>query len=506
MFLHLHPTGDSNDSGPNQGTDQGTPTSTTIPGEGQTATSTSASSTATPSATPYFIVAAEGVSEETFKDYTQKFIRDPVKDVIVGSLAKARVMALNETEVKDMKQSSLISTVIINKIPKSIKFHSEETGILSSLRKRTAPARDSVDDSRLVVPINLDTRTAVDGIDLGHLRSLTERWDDIPFIGDYVFERNPGRGTYIYVVDDGVNIGLDEFGPDTEEVIVGPDNQSHGTAVASMAVGRKLGVAPDAVLVSVMYSESGGHEQIFQALDATYNHIRRNAREGKAVITMAWGFPTSQPEASYLATYINGFIQSGAVPVCAGGNNGKHAGNDGLFSSSVPAGLGPHISGLITVGAVDELGKRADFSAKCDLQDATSSCLSAYAAGVDLDVRADDGSIHTTSGTSLSAGIVSGLAAYILALPQPEVQSLIRGNGLNNIAVNVEALISDWSWSRDPDEEAMFPNVVWNMALAHAGSPNSKREDNLAQGKSSTKGKLMQGSTVVSYPPTNAAL
>jgi hypothetical protein len=239
--------------------------------------------------------------------------------------------------------------------------------------------------------------------------------------------------------------------------------------VAGAAVGKNLGVASSANLVSVAFSLLNEADTML-ALTNTYNDIVSKNRQGKAVINMSWGWsaPTRDSLNYWMAKAINMFIEIGVVPVCAAGNNGNQALSSELISANVPAAYRGQIDGLIVVGAVDSGGKRTVFTPRCDALDSTSTCATAYAMGEDVTCATNESSYKLDSGTSFASPIVAGLAAYIMAHPNADVQTFVNGGSNGQIASKVSTIIQGWSWSRNASDGLNYPNVAWNGVVANS--------------------------------------
>ena len=286
----------------------------------------------------------------------------------------------------------------------------------------------------------------------------------------HFLRQNRGNGTVVYVMDTGIFAAHDEFsgGPNnTSRVIAGYDvarsvpigasncysenkatapcfddwselaAASHGTSVASLVAGKNIGVAPDAMIVSIRVMNERG-------LATTHTYI-----DGlDAIIHHAWS--SSAPPFQTAIVNISGWVldrlnatssEGPAVPystvekkindmifgVDANGNrnaNGKKfffvvAGNniDGGCGRSqmvdrFPAILGREIDGLVTVGGMTE--DNASWSGSCR---GGVEVLAPAQAVFSATITAHDQyrGKHMRSGTSFAAPIISGIAAMLLS-------------------------------------------------------------------------------------------
>jgi subtilisin family serine protease len=219
----------------------------------------------------------------------------------------------------------------------------------------------------------------------------------------------PGPSKPVTVIDSGVDVTHPEFvsRPDTtmlnEQTLV-LDDDDHGTEVASV-VGAPIngvglaGVYPQAVLRSWDASPVG-----FISSGSVVKGIVTAARMGPGVINLSFGGSDPDPLIENALLFA---FRKGSLVVAS-------SGNDGLVGSplSYPASY-PHV---LTVGATDETGGVTSFSSE----------------SVDVDLAApgrhiplaeplsyDPTGYITASGTSYSAPIVAGAAAWVwTARPQ----------------------------------------------------------------------------------------
>ena len=163
----------------------------------------------------------------------------------------------------------------------------------------------------------------------------------------------------IAVIDSGVDVGH----PDLAGRVVGQFNAAsetdttdvtdeigHGTFVAGVAAATPdngigiAGASYGASVLAVKVADENG--EIWT--DALANGIRWAADNGADVINLSLGSPSTDPTESAAIAYAR---SKGVVVVAA-------AGNDGWSAKSYPAAT----AGVISVGATDAAGHRADFS------------------------------------------------------------------------------------------------------------------------------------------------
>ncbi|MCU0884089.1 MAG: S8 family serine peptidase [Beijerinckiaceae bacterium] len=173
-----------------------------------------------------------------------------------------------------------------------------------------------------------------------------------------------------------------------------PSASRHGTAVASMLIGREgspaPGLAPAARLVAIdaFHRDSAG-------LDATdaFDLVRALdllASQQAAVINLS----LTGPDNAVLARMIATLIDAGRLIVAAAGNDGPRA--RPLYPAAYP--------GVIAVTAVDEAGQPWRRAARGDH-------IAFAALGVDLALAGRNGGAEAYTGTSFAAPTVSAMIA-----------------------------------------------------------------------------------------------
>jgi subtilisin family serine protease len=288
----------------------------------------------------------------------------------------------------------------------------------------------------------------------------------------------------VYVVDTGVEMTHDEFAegnviagidvartfkpgvggcenddsathPCIPPTPVGVNVATHGTGVASIIAGRNVGVAPGASLVAVRILSSVDSDWV-TGMNAIIKHAWDPAtpQVTTAVVNMSDQLaPLAGSNAASHALFEQK-VRDMVFGVDAKGNrdaNGKHfffsvaAGNAAEPSKPgaargqcgpnyevalYPATLGKSIAGVVTVGGTTAENRMWDGSCRGDLVELFAPAdhvLAACPTGR-YDYRA-----FLDSGTSWSAPIVAGAAAWLLTifprLTPPEIESLLENTG-----------------------------------------------------------------------------
>lgn len=238
----------------------------------------------------------------------------------------------------------------------------------------------------------------------------------------------------LYIFDTGVNVNHPEFNyPEFEheefwtiEPGVFGDNIGHGTGVASMALGKNLGVANNAKLVIVKIANQTTQASILQlgqAIDAIVARASADPMKTR-IVNMSWGVARS----AYLDAKIQGMLDLGITVVAA-------AGNDGIDVENIsPAGM----DDVITVASIDKYDIPAGFNnispSDAGVTTGHGLNLDIFAPGEDVMIAVGGNYYQVVSGTSFSAPLVAGVAAEIGALtnafvPMTQMKSLILDTG-----------------------------------------------------------------------------
>lgn len=227
----------------------------------------------------------------------------------------------------------------------------------------------------------------------------------------------------LYIMDTGINFDHQEFDyPELEKADfftleafngVYSDQTGHGTAVASMAVGKNLGIADHAKLMNVKIGglvdgdfRSASIFEVGVAIDAILAEAATDPSKPR-LVNMSWGTPRSP----WLDSKVLSLIDAGISVVCAAGNSGVSV--DDITPAGIPE--------VITVGATDKYDIPSGFNniAPNDsgLVTATGGTLNLFAPGDGVTAAGFDqnDSYLVVAGTSFAAPIVSGIATAILS-------------------------------------------------------------------------------------------
>ncbi len=289
-----------------------------------------------------------------------------------------------------------------------------------------------------------------------------------------------GAGSVVYVMDTGVLASHVEFG---NRVIAGLDTTgslavgsssckspnkalqpcysnwnelvgaSHGTSVASLVAGQNVGVAPEAMIVSVRVMNESALATTRTYLDGLNAIIRHsydpNTPQFRTAVVNISGWVleklASMPDPAPVPySVVERKIREMVAGVDAQGRpdpNGKRfffvvAGNNvdnGCGRSGVvdrfPAILGKDLEGLITVGGMTEENSWWPGACRGGLEILAPS-QDIFSATITANDHYRGRSPNLRSGTSFAAPIISGIAARMLSenpfLTPPEIESIIE--------------------------------------------------------------------------------
>jgi hypothetical protein len=224
----------------------------------------------------------------------------------------------------------------------------------------------------------------------------------LPMLNNFLPESR-GENVSIYLVDSGINANLDEF---SEANIINlysynneySDDFGHGTAMASVIVGKTLGVSTDCILKNVKIPmKSLIH--ISDLLEA-FNIILDDKTDSDeiAIINCSWTISKSK----ILDSKIRELLDANFLVVAAAGNTLSAADN---FS---PVGL----NSVLGVGASDAFDRVISWGTNAGSNWGPE--VDIFAPGIEVTCLTTDGQYVETSGTSVAAAITSAAAAQYI--------------------------------------------------------------------------------------------
>ena len=291
----------------------------------------------------------------------------------------------------------------------------------------------------------------------------------------------------LYIMDSGIDATNPEFvGTDLEieewyccpNLYAAGDQKGHGTAVASMAVGKNLGITDNVKLKTIkiagVYSEdplvmpdspTGGQATITElgdALDALLNVVIADPTKSR-ILNVSWGVARS----AYLDAKFQALMDVGVTLVSA-------AGNDGIDVSLItPAG----IVESLTIGAIDKFDIPSGFN---NISPSDSGVTSA--AGLELDMFAPGDNIMTAhtgsygnvtgeysinSGTSFAAPLVAGVCCVVASM----------NDGLVNMDAMKETILTTGTKNALLFEDSTFTTLQNNLLYVFTADPLASYKD-----------------------------
>lgn len=245
----------------------------------------------------------------------------------------------------------------------------------------------------------------------------------------------------VYVVDSGINWNHPEFanvvGEDFWKVPAltsFADVQTHGTRVASCIAGENIGVARNIKLFSVKIIEPTYMPTLLDlgnALNAILAKATANPNVTR-IVNVSWFVD----ENAWLESKFQALLDAGVTVIAAAGNTGID------IATTTPGGM----TGVITVGSIDKYDIPSGFNSIAPSDSGLTTnyglMLDIFAPGDSVVVAKADGSYTINSGTSYSAGYVSGVAAQIAAMFEGSVPNPILMEKLIDVSTK-DALLFD---------------------------------------------------------------
>lgn len=209
------------------------------------------------------------------------------------------------------------------------------------------------------------------------------------------------------------------------------DPAGHGTHIAGLiaADGKEFkGVAPDAKLVSLRVLDANGNGSLSSVVRAFDWVLKYGSRNSIRVLNLSWGAPQSN---SYHSDLLSAMVESvwfrGIAVVAA-------AGNGGAAGTITTPGSDPFV---ITVGSFDDQGtasfgddRRSSFSSRGPTLDGFTKpdvlAPGRHVRSLRAAFSEDDRYVRMT-GTSASAGFVSGVAALVASEHKSYSPTKIKG-------------------------------------------------------------------------------
>ena len=264
----------------------------------------------------------------------------------------------------------------------------------------------------------------------------------------------------------------------------------HGTSVASVAVGKNFGVASKANLIMVKMFNGISTGKPLPGAPATvvtpsyaawrwatnkiFVDIIERRLERKAVVNLSYAIEEAGESDGKLRNLLGRFLRicaANKIVVVVGsgnfGNQWRGGPSDALIKQKpdfpatpwnqdfeIPGNLATAYPSLIVVGGINRNGSLFFRTTPVTSPGREPISVYALASGVKVALPFTDTASRRDSGCSFSAGIISGLVAYTLGLPD----SMTNLANSQNFVRDVKSLIQSNAWQRVPLEKQLnFP-------------------------------------------------
>ncbi|KAJ3048946.1 hypothetical protein HK097_010050 [Rhizophlyctis rosea] len=242
----------------------------------------------------------------------------------------------------------------------------------------------------------------------------------LPLVPTYTYPPTAGSGIKVYVLDSGINPIASEFddrvttGLNTVEAEGNEDLKGHGTFVASLAGGRRFGVAKRVGLVSVKVFDktgTGTTSDLIRGIEYVVQEFNRTKEN--SIINISG----TQVSSRTLNLVVNGAVSFG-VPVFVSASHTpapfQHP-SPLLRSSNTPLPCPkrstdaceyspPSAASALTIASTNASDYVSPFSN-------TGRCIDFFAPGENLTAMWGNGTVQTKSGTSFASPVAAGVMA-----------------------------------------------------------------------------------------------
>ena len=306
-----------------------------------------------------------------------------------GESMVKRIVVLDDTyKNKGQAIKALAASGVSVKKTHGFKNTFEVTGTKANIAKIPGVAETANPDQILKIEeqVNASHLLTLFGKGLG---SLPEAYDPI----------STGKNETIYLIDSGVKYDHEELSDSQVLDLYSvdgdfTDSTGHGTAMASLMVGKNIGTAKEALLYNVKLFDGTGSVTIGDMLDAftsiLTHHSAFDAQAKTKTVCMPWKIDKNE----FIDKRIQELNDNNLLCVAAAGNDAANT------PPITPAG----IEEVLTVGSVDSKYVIAPFSN-------VGHDIDIWTQGVDINVAGLDG-YTTSSGTSISCAITAGIATH----------------------------------------------------------------------------------------------
>jgi subtilisin family serine protease len=267
-----------------------------------------------------------------------------------------------------------------------------------------------------------------------------------------------GAGSVVYLLDSGIKLDHPEFeGADIECLYSLNDDfidrKGHGTALASVIVGKTCGITNAKLKVVKLFDADVPTRlsDFLSAMDAIYNDFATNTSYG--IMNCSWA--TARNE--YIEAKMQTLFRAGIQIVVASGNDGSDIGN--VTPAAMPEAIvvGAYNASLLPCDFSDYTGTSA---ISVTSGSTNGGKLSGWAPGEDIYAAKLDGGYGFSSGTSMSAAIHSAIIAYNVTLPTYQFDEEVNAIWNNATRNNVSFMAKKGLLMLDDPKYQNSPNLV----------------------------------------------
>lgn len=284
-----------------------------------------------------------------------------------------------------------------------------------------------------------------------------------------------GAGSIVYLVDSGIKLDHPEFEDADIECLYSLnddfiDRKGHGTALASVIVGKTCGITNAKLKVVKLFDADVPTRlsDFLSAMDSIYNDFATNTSYG--IMNCSWA--TARNE--YIEAKMQTLFLAGIQIVVASGNDGSDIGD--VTPAAMPEAIvvGAYNSSLLPCDFSDFTGTSA---ISVTSGSTNGGKLSGWAPGEDIYAATLDGGYGFSSGTSLSAAIHSAIIAYNMSLPPYQFDDDVNAIWNNATRNNVSFMSKRGLLILDDPKYQNSPNLV-SMLVTDMLDPYNNRGTN----------------------------
>jgi hypothetical protein len=270
-----------------------------------------------------------------------------------------------------------------------------------------------------------------------------------------------GAGSIVYLLDSGIEADHPEFEDADIEYLYSltddfVDRKGHGTALASVIVGKTCGITNAKLKVVKLFDTlvPTRLSDFLGAMDAIYTDFAATTSYG--VMNCSWA--TARNE--YIEAKMQTLFRAGIQIVVAAGNDGSDIGD--VTPAAMPEAIvvGAYNSSLLPCNFSDYTGTS---TISVTSGSSNGGKLSGWAPGEDIYAAKLDGGYGFSSGTSIAAAIHSAIIAYNVTLPtyqfDEEVNTVWNNATRNNVSFMAKRgllILDDPKYQNSPNLTSML--------------------------------------------------